>query len=69
MIRLRNTLAIAVVAMMALAGTALADFSPQFSLDVSNKKVKGHPAFDIHLEFDAEDEEIGNFIMLLPKGY
>ena len=67
--KLRNALGIAVVALMALAGNALADFSPQFTLDVSNKTVKGHPALNIHLEFDAEDEEIGNFIMDFPKGY
>jgi hypothetical protein len=67
--KLSNAFGIAVVAIMALAGTALADFSPQFNLEVSNKKVKGHPALDIHLEFDAEDEEIGNFMMDFPKGY
>lgn len=67
--RLRNAFWIALVALMAVAGTALADFSPQFTLKVSDKKVKGHPALDIHLEFDSEDEEIGNFIMMFPKGY
>lgn len=67
--KLRNAFGIAIVAIVALAGTALADFSPQFNLEVSDKKVKGHPALDIYLEFDAEDEEIGNFIMEFPKGY
>lgn len=67
--KLRNALGVALVAVVALAGTAFADFSPQFSLKVSDKKVKGNPALDIHLEFDADDEEIGNFMMDFPKGY
>lgn len=57
------------VASLALVGTALADFTPEFSLEVSDTKVNGHPQVDIHLEFDADDEEIGNFKMTLPKGY
>lgn len=67
--KLRNALGVALVAVVALAGTAFADFSPQFSLKVSDKKVEGNPALDIHLEFDADDEEIGNFMMDFPKGY
>jgi hypothetical protein len=51
------------------AGVALADFTPKFDLKLSNTKVKGNPAFDIHLEFDENDEEIGNFSMKLPKGF
>ena len=61
--KLRNALGVALVAVVALAGTAFADFTPQFSLKVSDTKVKGNPALDIHLEFDADDEEIGNFMM------
>lgn len=67
--KLRNALGVALVAVVALAGTAFADFSPQFSLKVSDTKVKGNPALDIHLEFDADDEEIGNFMMDFPAGY
>ena len=67
--KLRNALGVALVAVVALAGTAFADFTPQFSLKVSDTKVKGNPALDIHLEFDADDEEIGNFMMDFPKGY
>ena len=50
------------------AGVAMADFSPEFDLDLSDTKVKGNPALDIHLEFDADDEEIGNFSMKIPAG-
>ena len=51
------------------AGVAMADFSPKFDLTLSDTKVKGNPALDIHLEFDAEDEEIGNFAMKIPAGF
>ena len=51
------------------AGVALADFSPKFDLKLSDTKVKGNPGLDIHLEFDAEDEEIGNFSMKIPAGF
>jgi hypothetical protein len=51
------------------AGVAMADFSPKFDLKMSNTKVKGNPSLDIHLEFDANDEEIGNFMMKIPKGF
>lgn len=52
-----------------LAGTALADFTPTYTLKVSDTKIGGHPQVDIHMEFDKDDEEIGNFRMTLPKGY
>lgn len=51
------------------AGVALADFSPKFDLTLSDTKVKGNPALDIHLEFDEKDEEIGNFSMKIPAGF
>lgn len=51
------------------AGVALADFTPEFDLTLSDKKVKGNPALDIHLAFDENDEEIGNFSMYIPKGF
>lgn len=57
------------VASLAVAGTALADFSPTFELKTSSTKVAENPTLDIHLEFDEEDEEIGNFKMTLPKGF
>lgn len=51
------------------AGAAMADFSPKFDLKLSDTKVKGNPALDIHLEFDENDEEIGNFSMKIPRGF
>ena len=61
-------LASAVVSML-IAGVAQAAFAPKFALKVSDTKVGANPTLDIHLEFSAEDEEIGNFQMLLPKGF
>ncbi|HEX2240901.1 MAG TPA: hypothetical protein VHJ82_07165 [Actinomycetota bacterium] len=52
-----------------MGGVARADFTPNFSMELSDTKVLGHPQIDFHLEFDAEDEEIGNFKATLPKGY
>ncbi len=66
---LKGALGGALVALLAFTGTAFADFSPQFSLELSNTKTKGNPSLDIHLEFDADDEEIGNFMLDLPAGY
>lgn len=57
------------LASLTLVGTALADFTPDYSLEVSDTTVGGHPQVDIHLAFDAEDEEIGNYKMTLPKGF
>jgi hypothetical protein len=51
------------------AGAAMADFSPKFDLKLSDTKVKGNPALDIHLEFDENDEEIGNFSLKIPAGF
>ena len=51
------------------AGVAMADFSPKFDLKLSDTKVKGNPGLDIHLEFDADDEEIGNFSLKIPAGF
>ncbi|HEV2756515.1 MAG TPA: hypothetical protein VG318_12165 [Actinomycetota bacterium] len=56
-------------ALTMLAGVAYADFSPAFDLTLSDTKVNGNPSFDIHLEFDENDEEIANFKMTIPKGY
>lgn len=67
--KIRKILGATVVATVALAGTAIAGFSPKFSLELSDLKKKGNPALDIHLEFSAEDEEIGNFMMDIPRGF
>lgn len=52
-----------------VAGVAHAGFAPKFELTFSDTKVKANPTLDLHLEFSAEDEEIGNFQLLLPKGF
>ncbi|MDQ3914957.1 MAG: hypothetical protein M3323_06435 [Actinomycetota bacterium] len=58
-----------VTAFTMLAGVAYADFSPAFDLTLSDTKIGANPSFDIHLEFDENDEEIANFKMTIPKGY
>ncbi|HVL63834.1 MAG TPA: hypothetical protein VM573_01550 [Actinomycetota bacterium] len=55
-------------AMLAVGGIALAKFEPKFDLKLSDLKRGGNPQADIHLEFAADDEEIGAFKMTLPKG-
>jgi hypothetical protein len=52
-----------------IGGVAWADFTPDFTMTLSDTKVLGNPQLDFHLEFDAEDEEIGNFKATLPKGF
>ncbi len=69
---MRTTLKAVVAALtmlVLLPGLALADWTPVFTMAVSDLKVLGHPQVDLHLEFDADDEEIGNFQLVLPKGY
>jgi hypothetical protein len=58
------TLAISLV-----AGVAHAEFTPKFSVELDNTKVKGNPSMTFHLEFDAEDDEIGLFTGYIPKGF
>ena len=58
------TLAISLV-----AGVAHAEFTPKFSVALDNTKVGGNPAMTFHLEFDAEDDEIGLFTGYIPKGF
>lgn len=53
----------------AFAQPARAEFTPAFTVEVSDTKVLGHPALTFNLEFDREDEEIGNFIGYIPKGF
>jgi hypothetical protein len=66
---------VAVIVVMALVfglvGTSQADdgFAPKFTVGLSNTKVKGNPALNFHLEFAADDEEIGLFTGYLPKGF
>lgn len=68
---MRKTL-VSVAALMAIvltAGAALADFSPKFTMELSDTKVKASPNMSFHMEFDAEDEEIGMFTARIPKGF
>ncbi len=59
----------ALMAVVLTAGAALADFSPQFSMKLSDTKAAANPNIEFHMEFDAEDEEIGLFTSKIPAGY
>lgn len=66
----RKILAVGLVGVFSLiAGAAQAEFTPAFTVELSDTKAKGNPALTFHLEFDREDEEIGNFIGYIPKGF
>ena len=68
---MRKTL-VSIAALMAVvltAGAALADFSPQFTMKLTDVKAKANPGMEFHMEFDAEDEEIGMFTAKIPKGF
>jgi hypothetical protein len=69
--KLRLLTLVAVGLVFGLIGTAFADqtFAPKFTVELSDTKVKGNPDLSFHLEFAREDEEIGNFIGYLPKGF
>lgn len=58
------TLAISLV-----AGVAHAEFTPKFTVELDNTKVKGNPSMTFTLEFDREDDEIGLFTGYIPKGF
>ena len=66
--KLSVTLA-ALMAVVLMAGVAQADFSPQFSMELSDTKVKANPGMSFHMEFDADDEEIGLFTAKIPAGF
>lgn len=57
------------LAMSMLIGPAQAEFTPKFTVTLSDTKALGNPSLTFHLEFDREDEEIGNFIGYIPKGF
>jgi hypothetical protein len=69
--KLRLLTLVAVGLVFGLISTAFADqtFAPKFTVELSDTKVKGNPDLTFHLEFAREDEEIGNFIGFLPKGF
>jgi len=52
-----------------LISTAHAKFEPKFTVELSDTKVLGNPELTFNLEFAADDEEIGNFIGYIPKGF
>lgn len=52
-----------------LVSTAHAKFEPKFTVELSDTKVLGNPELTFKLEFAADDEEIGNFIGYIPKGF
>ena len=52
-----------------LVTTAQAKFAPKFTVELSDTKVGGNPELTFKLEFAADDEEIGNFIGFIPKGF
>lgn len=64
-----TTVALAGALSLVFAGVAQAEFTPQFTMEISDTKVNGNPQLDLHLEFDENDEEIGNFTMTIPKGF
>jgi hypothetical protein len=61
-----------VVAALALsvipASWAIAGFTPKFNLKLTDLSTGANPNVKVHLEFDANDEEIGNFTMRIPAG-
>lgn len=59
----------ALMAVVLTAGAALADFSPQFTMELSDLKAKANPTMVFSMEFDAEDEEIGLFTAKIPAGF
>lgn len=67
--RLLPVLALASAITLVWSSAAYADFTPGFALAADNSVINGNPKVDIHLEFDADDEEIGSFKLYIPKGY
>ena len=59
----------ALMAVALMAGVAYADFTPKFSMALSDTKAVANPDMDFHMEFDEEDEEIGMFTAYIPKGF
>jgi hypothetical protein len=57
------------VAMALMAGAAQAAFAPKFTVELSDTKKLGNPALTFHLEFAEDDEEIGLFTGIIPKGF
>lgn len=69
--KLRVATVVAIGLVFGLIGTSFADdgFAPKFTVELSDTKVKANPDLTFHLEFARDDEEIGNFIGYLPKGF
>jgi hypothetical protein len=45
------------------------DFSPQTEFELSDTKVKGNPEVSIHVEQDADEEELAHVTLNIPKGF
>ncbi|HVF52398.1 MAG TPA: hypothetical protein VNC78_02200 [Actinomycetota bacterium] len=67
--RSMTVVALGLLTVLVFANVAYADFTPVFTLETSNTVINGNPEVKIHMEFDEEDEEIGNFKMTIPKGF
>ncbi len=48
---------------------AQGDFSPKMTFTLSDTKVKANPSMDIHVEQDANEEELGHVTLRIPKGF
>ncbi|MDP9069350.1 MAG: hypothetical protein M3N53_13535 [Actinomycetota bacterium] len=57
------------LALSLVAGAAFAKFEPKFEATLSDTKVNANPALGFHLEFAEDDEEIGDFKAIIPKGF
>lgn len=57
------------LALSLVAGAAFAGFDPKFEVGLSDTKVNANPALSFHLEFAEDDEEIGDFKAIIPKGF
>lgn len=57
------------LALSLVAGAAFAGFEPKFEVKLSDTKVNANPALSFHLEFSEDDEEIGDFKAIIPKGF
>lgn len=45
------------------------DFSPKTEFELSDTKVKANPEVSIHVEQDADEEELAHVTLMVPKGF
>jgi hypothetical protein len=53
----------------AFPASAAGDFTPVMEFELSDTKVKANPEMKIHVEQDAEEEELAHVTLKLPKGF